>query len=150
MGSMFNKVFWVDCWIISQSIFLSLPPAWNNSSLQYWSSQIFQHYVWSRCWSRCDMKMIFLKMFCSRRRIVFNAPIILDILMKYGSRESPLHATDSKIFHLVHFARMLSLSSIFSVINAFYHHQYGHDSSFCWNLWLFNYSIYKVEIHLMQ
>ena len=60
MGSMFNKVFWVDCWIISQSIFLSLPPAWNNSSLQYWNSQIFQHYVWSSCWSRCDMKMIFL------------------------------------------------------------------------------------------
>ena len=119
MGSMFNKVFWVDCWIISQSIFLSLPPAWNNSSLQYWNSQIFQHYVWSRCWSRCYIKIIFLKIFYCRRGIVFNAPINLDILMKYGSRESPLHAADSKIFHLVHFARMPSLSSIFSVINAF-------------------------------
>ena len=141
MGSMFNKVFWVDCWIISQSIFLSLPRAWNNSSLQYWNSQIFQHYVWSRCWIRCDMKMIFFKNVLLQEEDCIQCSNQSWHIDEIWFQREPtacrwqqnisFSAFCENAFFVVNLQRH---KCIFITINmAMIHH-------FCWNRWLFDFS----------
>ena len=55
MGSMFNKVFGVDCWIIFRSIFLSEATS-NNFILQYWRLRRFRN-LW-KTWSTLPLMFL--------------------------------------------------------------------------------------------